>query len=72
MTLGIKPTFPNTGFGYIEYNKEEIETIKKVNQFSEKPDYETTKQFLEDEFFYSIKYLLLFYKLITKVFVLKL
>ena len=21
MTLGIKPTFPNTGFGYIEYNK---------------------------------------------------
>ncbi|MDG1330359.1 MAG: mannose-1-phosphate guanylyltransferase [Flavobacteriaceae bacterium] len=48
LTLGIKPTFPNTGFGYIEYNKEEIETIKKVNQFREKPNYEAAKQFLAD------------------------
>ena len=48
LTLGIKPTFPNTGFGYIEYNKEEIETIKKVNQFREKPNYESAKQFLAD------------------------
>ena len=33
MTLGITPTFPNTGFGYIEFNKEETRPIKKVNQF---------------------------------------
>ncbi|MEO9662377.1 MAG: mannose-1-phosphate guanylyltransferase, partial [Maribacter dokdonensis] len=45
-TLGIKPSFPNTGFGYIEYNKEDTAPIKKVNQFREKPDYETAKDFL--------------------------
>ena len=47
MTLGIKPTFPNTGFGYIEYNKEDTNAIKKVSQFREKPDYETAKAFLK-------------------------
>jgi mannose-1-phosphate guanylyltransferase len=47
MTLGIKPTFPNTGFGYIEYNKEDLNPIKKVSQFREKPDYETAKSFLD-------------------------
>ncbi len=46
MTLGIKPTFPNTGFGYIEYDKTDSNDIKKVNQFREKPDYETAKLFL--------------------------
>lgn len=45
-TLGIKPTFPNTGFGYIEFEKEAGEGLKKVNQFREKPDYETAKEFL--------------------------
>lgn len=47
MTLGIQPTFPNTGFGYIEYNKSDENSIKKVNQFREKPDYETAKAFLQ-------------------------
>jgi mannose-1-phosphate guanylyltransferase len=47
MTLGIKPTFPNTGFGYIEYDKTDNEPIKKVFQFREKPDYQTAKAFLE-------------------------
>ncbi|WP_223033726.1 mannose-1-phosphate guanylyltransferase [Hanstruepera marina] len=46
MTLGITPTFPNTGYGYIEYDKAVTETIKPVNQFREKPDYETAKQFI--------------------------
>lgn len=46
MTLGIQPTFPNTGFGYIEFNKTDSNPIKKVNQFREKPDYETAKSFL--------------------------
>lgn len=45
-TLGIKPSFPNTGFGYIEYNKADTSQIKKVNQFREKPDYQTAKEFL--------------------------
>ncbi len=47
MTLGIQPTFPNTGFGYIEFDKSDNNPIKKVNQFREKPDYETAKLFLE-------------------------
>lgn len=47
MTLGIQPTFPNTGFGYIEYDKTDHNQIKKVNQFREKPNYETAKLFLE-------------------------
>jgi mannose-1-phosphate guanylyltransferase len=47
MTLGIQPTFPNTGFGYIEFDKSDSNPIKKVSQFREKPDYETAKMFLE-------------------------
>ncbi len=47
MTLGIKPTFPNTGYGYIEYDKSSNQEIKSVNQFREKPDYETAKSFLK-------------------------
>lgn len=47
MTLGIQPTFPNTGFGYIEYDKTDGNPVKKVSQFREKPDYETAKSFLQ-------------------------
>jgi len=45
MTLGIQPTFPNTGYGYIEYEKTN-DDIKKVLRFTEKPDYATAKTFL--------------------------
>lgn len=48
MTLGIPPTFANTGYGYIESDKNSISEIKKVNQFREKPDYETAKHFLAE------------------------
>jgi len=46
MTLGIKPTFPNTGYGYIECGNASAENISEVVQFREKPDYKTAKQFL--------------------------
>lgn len=46
MTLGIEPTFPNTGYGYIEFDKSSQDNIKQVNQFREKPDYDTAKQFI--------------------------
>ena len=47
LTLGIQPTFPNTGFGYIEFDKTDTNPIKKVSQFREKPNYETAKSFLD-------------------------
>lgn len=47
MTLGIKPTFPNTGYGYIESDSETTEDIREVKQFREKPDYQTAKSFLQ-------------------------
>ena len=47
MTLGITPTFPNTGYGYIEFDKSSDSEIKSVDQFREKPDYETAKTFIE-------------------------
>lgn len=46
MTLGIVPAFPNTGFGYIQFNQSQQE-IKKVLRFTEKPDYDTAKSFLQ-------------------------
>lgn len=46
VTLGIKPTFPHTGYGYIEYNSAEA-TLKPVSAFKEKPDFETAKKFLD-------------------------
>lgn len=46
MTLGIIPTFPNTGYGYIEYDKLDSQSIKKVKRFCEKPDYATAKEFI--------------------------
>jgi mannose-1-phosphate guanylyltransferase len=46
MTLGIQPTFPNTGYGYIEFDSATQADIKTVHQFREKPDYDTAKEFI--------------------------
>ncbi len=46
MTLGIQPTYPNTGYGYIEFEKTTAD-IKKVQKFTEKPDLKTATQFIE-------------------------
>ncbi len=45
MTLGIKPTGPNTGFGYIQFDDSPQEA-KKVKNFTEKPDLQTAEKFL--------------------------
>lgn len=47
VTLGIQPTFPNTGYGYIEFDKTSDNRLKPVRQFREKPDYETAKEFID-------------------------
>ena len=47
VTLGIKPTNPNTGYGYIQYDQPAVtENIYKVKTFTEKPDLQLAKTFL--------------------------
>jgi mannose-1-phosphate guanylyltransferase len=47
VTLGIKPSNPNTGYGYIQYESLAAgENIFKVKLFTEKPDLELAKTFL--------------------------
>lgn len=46
--LGIQPSRPDTGYGYIHFGKEESESIFKVIGFKEKPDSATAKQYLEE------------------------
>lgn len=46
ITLGITPTRPDTGYGYIQYLSDENE-YHKVKTFTEKPNLEIAKTFLE-------------------------
>ena len=47
VTIGLKPTFPSTGFGYIKYDPENNKNVKPVIEFREKPDEETAKGYIE-------------------------
>ncbi len=54
LTLGIKPVRPETGYGYIQIGDEACPGILKVKTFTEKPDLELAKVFLESgEFFWN-------------------
>ena len=46
ITIGLRPTFPSTGFGYIRYREQEG-PVKQVISFREKPDEATAKEYLE-------------------------
>ena len=47
ITLGIKPTHPNTGYGYIQYEQHAItDNVYKVKTFTEKPNLELAKTFI--------------------------
>jgi mannose-1-phosphate guanylyltransferase len=46
VTLGIQPTRPDTGYGYIQYIPDKL-TVKKVKSFTEKPHLELALQFLD-------------------------
>ncbi len=55
VTLGIKPTRPDTGYGYIQFYQEGDRIggqIKKVKQFTEKPNSELAKIFLTSGDYY--------------------
>jgi mannose-1-phosphate guanylyltransferase/mannose-6-phosphate isomerase len=45
VTLGINPTSPDTGFGYIQYQGGD--TVKNVITFKEKPNHEMAQQMIE-------------------------
>ena len=51
LTLGIKPSRPDTGYGYIQFNQdfnyEDEKRIKKVKTFTEKPVLEMAESFLQ-------------------------
>ena len=54
VTIGIKPTHPETGYGYIQNAEEEIdrnehrgEGVYRVKTFAEKPNLETAEHFLK-------------------------
>ena len=47
LTLGIQPTRPDTGYGYINYDTTGSSSVKKVNRFTEKPNAEIAQQFLD-------------------------
>ncbi len=50
LTLGIKPSRPDTGYGYIQFVDESIykadDSLKKVKTFTEKPTLDIAKSFL--------------------------
>jgi len=55
VTFGIKPTKPETGYGYIESDGVSLYdnlNVSKVRQFHEKPDLETAKKYLSKGNYY--------------------
>ncbi|MFN2456748.1 MAG: mannose-1-phosphate guanylyltransferase [Chitinophagaceae bacterium] len=47
VTLGIKPTHPNTGYGYIQHDTAEVTpSVYKVKTFTEKPNKELAQAFI--------------------------
>ncbi len=49
MTIGIKPSRPETGYGYIQVPKQDtLPEVVKVEMFKEKPDYDTAVKFVAE------------------------
>ena len=49
VTIGITPTYPETGYGYINFARDsrlEMPGVYRVERFVEKPDLETAKKYL--------------------------
>jgi mannose-1-phosphate guanylyltransferase len=49
VTLGIEPTYPNTGYGYIQYDTSNVieNNVHKVKTFTEKPDLALAETFVK-------------------------
>jgi len=48
ITLGIRPTRPHTGYGYIRHEPNDPEKFKRVLQFVEKPAREKAEKYLQE------------------------
>ena len=49
MTIGIQPSRPETGYGYIQVPKQDkLPEVVKVEMFKEKPNYETAVKFVSE------------------------
>lgn len=48
VTIGIKPTFPSTGYGYIKFLNKDEALCYQVHEFVEKPDIETAKEYIKE------------------------
>ena len=48
VTFGIRPTHPETGFGYIEHGAELGGGIYEIQRFLEKPNFETAVEYVRD------------------------
>ena len=46
VTIGIKPSRPETGYGYVETAEQAAGEICKVKEFKEKPNFETAQEYL--------------------------
>ncbi len=47
VTIGIQPSRPETGYGYVEAGEAMNDVIRKVNAFKEKPNVETATKYLQ-------------------------
>ena len=56
VTLGMKPTRPETGYGYIQadlsYSSPRNKEIYRVDSFKEKPDLETAERYIKSKSYY--------------------
>ena len=54
VTVGIRPTHPETRYGYIQASGDEIDGFTKVKTFTEKPEFDFARLFVESgEFFWN-------------------
>ena len=47
VTLALKPSYPATGYGYIQTKQSKLNTVTEVISFKEKPDQKTAQQYLD-------------------------
>lgn len=52
VTIGIKPNYPATGFGYIKYRYDKDEECNIVEKFKEKPNYDKAMEYLKSGKYY--------------------